>query len=187
MGETLTNINKLRNPNYIGGWDLQNEKGETINRIVTIKEVKQGEAFNQTLNGMAVVLTVHFHEVKPLILNATNRKTLVKVTGTEFIEKMPGKKVELTTKKVKAFGEMHDAVRIVNKVVSQNSVPQTQSAPAPAIVVDENLCIEKLNRAANLEELGIVWNLLTQEEKKNAAVLKTKEDLKIKYSNGGTL
>jgi hypothetical protein len=184
MGEKLTNINKLRNPNYIGGWDLQNDRGETINRIVTIKEVKQGEAFNQAANGMTVVLTVHFHEVKPLILNATNRKTIVKVTGTEFIELMPGKKIELTTKKLKAFGEMHDAVRIVNRKITENTTAQP-STPAPApIQVDEAACIAKLNAAQTLQELASIYSSLAQAEKSNAVVIKRKDELKAKFTDG---
>ena len=35
-----TNINKLRNPNFLGGWDLMDENGKTINRVLTIKEIK---------------------------------------------------------------------------------------------------------------------------------------------------
>jgi hypothetical protein len=66
MTETLTNINKLRNPNYLGGWDLQDASGKTVDIIVTIKEVKQEETFNQKSQSMEPVLTVYFQEVKPI-------------------------------------------------------------------------------------------------------------------------
>ncbi len=174
---TLTNINKLRNPNYLGGWDLQDNTGKTNDIIVTIKEVKQDEVFDQKTQSMGVVLTVYFNEVKPVILNATNRKTLCKVTETEFIEQMVGKKIQLTTKRIKAFGEYHDAIRIVNKVItSQEQKP---------VVVDEQKCIKLLEDAAGtLQSLGEAWVKLSNEEKANPVVLAKKEDLKNKINAG---
>ena len=44
-----TNINKLRNPNFLGGWDLMDENGKTINRVLTIKEIKVEKVFNQKI------------------------------------------------------------------------------------------------------------------------------------------
>jgi hypothetical protein len=177
MGETLTNINKLRNPNYLGGWDLQDSSGKTVDIIVTIKEVKQEETFNQKSQTMEPVLTVYFQEVKPIILNATNRKTLCKVTDTEYIELMVGKKIQLTTKKIRAFGEMHDAIRIVSKPSSQL---MTATAPKP---VDEADCIARLEKADTVALLAEIWAALTAPEKANAIVLAKKEELKQKLSN----
>lgn len=177
MAETLTNINKLRNPNYLGGWDLQDASGKTVDIIVTIKEVKQEETFNQKSQTMEPVLTVYFQEVKPIILNATNRKTLCKVTETEYIELMVGKKIQLTTKKIRAFGEMHDAIRIVSKPSFQL---MTATAPKP---VDEADCITRLEKANTVALLAEIWTSLTASEKANVTVLAKKEELKQKLSN----
>ncbi len=176
MGETLTNINKLRNPNYLGGWDLQDASGKTVDIIVTIKEVKQEETFNQKSQSMEPVLTVYFQEVKPIILNATNRKTLCKVTETEYIELMVGKKIQLTTKKIRAFGEMHDAIRIVAKPSSQL---MTVTAPKP---VDEVDCITRLEKADTVAVLGEIWTSFTKEERANPSVLAKKDELKQKLT-----
>ena len=174
---TLTNINKLRNPNYLGGWDLQDNTGKTNDIIVTIKEVKQDEVFDQKTQSMGVVLTVYFNEVKPVILNATNRKTLCKVTETEFIEQMVGKRIQLTTKRIKAFGEYHDAIRIVNKIITaQEQKP---------VIVDESKCIKLLEDASGtLQLLGEAWVKLSNEEKANSVVLAKKEELKNKINAG---
>ena len=76
-----TNINKLRNPNFLGGWDLMDENGKTINRVLTIKEIKVEKVFNQKIQDETDALTLFFTEAKPMILNATNRKTLQPPNG----------------------------------------------------------------------------------------------------------
>ena len=52
-----------------------------------------------------------------MILNATNCKSLVKLSGSDFIENWAGLKVTLYVTKVKAFGDNIDALRI--KAASQ--------------------------------------------------------------------
>lgn len=163
-----THIDKLRNPNYLGGWDLQDENGKTTDIIVTIKEVKSEFVFNQKAQMEEPVLTVFFNECKPIILNVTNRKTLKKVTDTSYIEEMTGKRIQLTTKRIKAFGEFHDAIRIVNVVV----------ASAKVEVVDSQKCIGILSACKTLTELGEKWTALTLKEKNTAEVLAEKERLK---------
>lgn len=162
-----THIDKLRNPNYLGGWDLQDENGKTNDIIVTIKEVKSEFVFNQKAQMEEPVLTVFFNECKPIILNATNRKTLKKVTDTSYIEEMAGKRLQLTTKRIKAFGEFHDAIRIVNAV------------PTVIEKVDIAKCKVALNEAKTLLELATKWESLTANEKKTTEVIAEKERLKL--------
>lgn len=161
-----THIDKLRNPNYLGGWDLQDENGKTNDIIVTIKEVKSEFVFNQKAQMEEPVLTVFFLECKPIILNATNRKTLKKVTDTPYIEEMAGKRIQLTTKRIKAFGEFHDAIRIV--------------ATVPTIIekVDIEKCKATLNGSKTLAELVSNWESLTAKEKSTSEVLAEKDRLK---------
>lgn len=162
-----THIDKLRNPNYLGGWDLQDENGKTNDIIVTIKEVKSEFVFNQKAQMEEPVLTVFFNECKPIILNATNRKTLKKVTDTSYIEEMAGKRIQLTTKRIKAFGEFHDAIRIVNAV------------PTVIEKVDVEKCKATLNEAKTLQELVSKWESLTANDKKTTEVIAEKERLKL--------
>jgi len=164
-----THIDKLRNPNYLGGWDLLDENGKTVDRIVTIKEIKNESVFNQKSQDEQQVITVFFNECKPIILNATNRKMLKKVTDTEYIEDMVGKRIQLTTKKIKAFGEMHDAIRIVSVKVGAN---------AEIKPVDVKACNSKLEASKTLAELQTNWSALTSAEQNNAEVLATKDRLK---------
>jgi len=163
-----TNINKLRNPNFLGGWDLMDENGKTINRVLTIKEIKVEKVFNQKIQDETDALTLFFIEAKPMILNATNRKTLCKVLGTEFIEDMVGQKIELTTKKVKAFGEIHDAIRIV-------ASKPTQADP---IQINIPVILEKLNACQNQNQLRELWTSLNKTEQANTEIFALKEKLK---------
>jgi len=166
-----THIDKLRNPNYLGGWDLLDENGKTVDRIVTIKEIKNESVFNQKTQDEQQVITLFFSECKPIILNATNRKTLKKVTDTEYIEDMIGKRIQLTTKKIKAFGEMHDAIRIVSVKVGS----ETSAEVKPVNVAE---CNAKLNASKTLAELQTNWSALSKTEQNNAEVLATKDRLK---------
>ena len=161
-----THIDKLRNPNYLGGWDLQDENGKTNDIIVTIKEVKSEFVFNQKAQMEEPVLTVFFLECKPIILNATNRKTLKKVTDTSYIEEMAGKRIQLTTKRIKAFGEFHDAIRIVSTI------------PTVIEKVDIEKCKAVLNGSKTLPELVTNWESLTAKEKSTSEVLAEKDRLK---------
>lgn len=163
-----THIDKLRNPNYLGGWDLQDENGKTTDIIVTIKEVKSEFVFNQKAQMEEPVLTVFFNECKPIILNATNRKTLKKVTDTSYIEEMAGKRIQLTTKRIKAFGEFHDAIRIVNLVPENLKVEE----------VDIKKCITGLRASKTLDELQANWKALTVKEQGTTEVLAEKDKLK---------
>ena len=104
-----THWKKLTSPNYLGSWSFQPGEEKTL----TIKEVKQEIVKNQ--NGSEECTVAYFDEdVKPLILNKTNAEMIAKVWGTPFIEDWKGLRITLKVKKISAFGEMVDAVRVSN-------------------------------------------------------------------------
>jgi hypothetical protein len=107
-----THFKKLRNPDYLGSWDLADQDGNFKNRILTIKEVKK-EMVHDGKGGKDDCVTVLFHESKPMIMNSTNLKTISKTLESPYIEEWIGKKIEVTVEKVKAFGEIHDALRVI--------------------------------------------------------------------------
>ncbi len=115
------------------------------------------------------VLTVFFNECKPIILNATNRKTLKKVTDTSYIEEMAGKRIQLTTKRIKAFGEFHDAIRIT----TNQPADIAQAKP-----IDIGACKVRLGKSTTLVELQTAWETLTPAEKNVAEIITEKERLK---------
>jgi hypothetical protein len=107
--ETLTHWKKLHNPDYLGAYALN--PGQDL--IATIKEVKNEMVTGP--DGKKEECTVaYFKEagIKPMILNATNSKTITKVVGSPYIEQWQGKAIQIFIARVKAFGEEIDALRI---------------------------------------------------------------------------
>lgn len=121
---TYTHFRKLDNPDYIGAYAFQPNEKKTLTiarvtrEVITGKEGKQEEC----------TIVRWQEDEKPLILNATNGKTISKVVGSPYIEEWVGKSVVLGVEKVKAFGEVLDAVRVKNEKPKQQS---TANEPPP--------------------------------------------------------
>lgn len=120
----MSDIMKMgKNPNYLGSWDLEElpnrELTLTIEKIVDEKVVTNGQTETCTV--------CHWTDkaFKPMIINITNKKTLCRLYKTKDTEKLKGKSVTIGIEQVKAFGGIHDALRI------RKFVPQIQSAVAP--------------------------------------------------------
>jgi len=118
-----THFKKLRNPDYLGSWDLADENGNYRNKVVTITKVSK-KMVHDGKGGQEECITVDFAECKPMIMNSTNLKTIFKVLNSPYIEDWTGSKIELTVEKVKAFGEIHDALRVI-----KNSLELTPKHP----------------------------------------------------------
>ena len=108
-----THWKKLTNPNYLGAYAF--EQGEEKTGTI---EVVKSEMVKNTDGKEEECIVCHFKEktLKPLILNKTNCKTITKLYDTPYIENWAGKKITMYVKRVQAFGDITDAVRIRNKV-----------------------------------------------------------------------
>jgi hypothetical protein len=139
-----THFKKLRNPDYLGSWDLADANGVFKNKILTIKDVKK-EMVHDGKGGQDDCVTVHFIDSKPMIMNSTNLKTISKSLDTPYIEEWVTKKIELTVSKVKAFGEIHDALRVV-----KSSLELTPKHPkwnqAKKALEENNVIIEAIKK-----------------------------------------
>jgi len=105
----LTHWKKLTNPDYLGAYAL--EPGQEI--IGTIGSV-QTEQVPGPDGSRSECIVAHFVErdLKPMILNVTNCKTIAALTGSAFVEDWPGTKIQIYAAKVRAFGEIVEALRI---------------------------------------------------------------------------
>ena len=103
----MTHWKKLTNPNYLGSYAF--EPGEE--KILTIQSIREETVIGEE-GRKDVCMVAHFTQGKPLILNHTNAKAIEKVLETPFIEEWAGKSIVLVVRKVKAFGENVDAVRV---------------------------------------------------------------------------
>lgn len=112
-----------KNPNYLGSWDLDDMPNREL--TLTIAKIVDEKVIT---NGQGEVCTVCYwtdSNFKPMILNVTNKKRICKLYKTKDTEKLKGKPVIICTEKVKAFGDIHDALRI------KQIVPPTKSTVAP--------------------------------------------------------
>lgn len=103
-----------QNPNYLGSWDLY----ELPNQEVTLTIARFVDE-DVVTNGSKERCTVCYwaeKDWKPMIFNLTNKKLVAKLHHTKDSEKLKGKAVVVGIEKVKAFGDIHDALRIKKKL-----------------------------------------------------------------------
>lgn len=99
-----------KNPKFLGSWDIEDIPGKEL--VLVIADIKDEKV---TANGRDETCTVCYftnNQYKPMILNVTNKKTLAKLYKTKDTEKLKGKAIAIGIEKVKAFGDIHDALRI---------------------------------------------------------------------------
>ena len=105
---------------FLGSWDVMD--GEITLTISDFKEeVIEGDKGRKEKK---CILYFAEKDRKPMVLNLTNRKMLAKLYHTVNSEKLKGKHVTIGTDKVKAFGGVHDALRIRPVVPAQASTAQ---------------------------------------------------------------
>lgn len=157
--EKLTAWQSTRDVNFVGSYDLivgvdDNNQPIYKDRIVTIDFVNAKEEVMDAQTNKKVEKTVaHFKDkdVKPMILNTTNKKGIETATGTIFLEKWADKQILLTVEQVKAFGKVQPALRIkpvpkrlcdvCGKVISEEIYQGSMQKYGKALCSKE--CLEK--------------------------------------------
>jgi hypothetical protein len=109
----VTHWKKLTNPNYIGAYDLQ--PGQEVK--ITIKSVAKELVKGSDGKEESCIVAKLEGTQKPMILNKTNCKIIAKLLDTPYIEEWTGRSIIIYPAKVKAFGEMVDALRVKNQKV----------------------------------------------------------------------
>lgn len=107
--ETKTHFKKLRNPNYIGSYELMTG-GEPIELVVTIEKAVKEVVQNGDKKEEAMI--VYLKGQKPMIVNSTNAKAISSAVGSPYIEDWENKNIQLYVAKIRAFGETVDALRV---------------------------------------------------------------------------
>ena len=102
---------KVLDPNFINA-ELIGGVGDE--RVVTIRDIDFKEAFDQKTNSEAMRQSLFFEECKPMILNKTNTKTLIKLFGADGSRPKDcvGKKIILYVAAVKVAGKPTTGIRI---------------------------------------------------------------------------
>ena len=111
---------KSFNSNYIGGWTFADG-----DKVFTIKDVHEQEVKSE--RGGEERICVYFEETeKPMVLNSTNNDTITEVIGSPMFDDWIGKKILIGTEKVRAFGDVWDAVRVRH----EKPTPKKKGEPA---------------------------------------------------------
>lgn len=104
----LTHWKKLSNPNYLGAYSIEDGK----DLILTISAVRQEEVIGTDGKKEECIVCYFSDSPKPMILNSTNAKMIQKLLNTPYIEQWAGHKVQIGVEKVKAFGDVVEALRV---------------------------------------------------------------------------
>lgn len=137
-----TNWKKLMNPDYLGAYSLDDGNGKYTDVVATLRCVKVENVTGP--DGKKEDCPVaHFQEagLKPMILNATNMKTLEKLFRSKYIEDWADRKIQIGVEAVKAFGDVVDALRV------RRFLPRAAEQPKCVDCTEEVAATEKLNVA----------------------------------------
>ena len=104
----MTHWKSLFNYDYLGVQCLP--EGKDI--VLTIKKTDRKEVPNSSGKKEECTILYFEENVKPLVLNKTNCKTMEKLFKTPLIEQWYGGRIQIGSARVNAFGEMVDALRI---------------------------------------------------------------------------
>lgn len=147
----LTHWKKLENPDYIGAYAFQ--PGEK--KVVTIASVGR-EMIVGTEGKKSEETVVRFCEnEKPLILNVTNAKQISKHAGSPYIEQWPGVRIILGVEKVKAFGDVVEAVRVQKEKAPQPEQDIPPCADCGGVIRPEGGASVKAIVAAGMKRYGV--------------------------------
>jgi hypothetical protein len=106
MDEKLTHWKRLVNPDYIGAYALDPDQDLTVTIDYVTREAVKGTG------GKSEECTVaHLVGQKPLILNATNSKSIHRLYGP-YIEQWSGKQITLFASTTRMGGETVECLRI---------------------------------------------------------------------------
>lgn len=164
-----THYKRLQHPDYLGAYAI--DQGQEP--ILTIKEVK-----NEMVTGAdgkkEECIVCHFTNanVKPMILNSTNCKTIAKVYKSPYIEDWAGKPIQLFVAQIKAFGDDVEALRIRPTAPKQAKIVFSEK-------VFEGAVTKILAGETTIESVCAAVELTTEQENRiNDEVLLRREGIK---------
>jgi hypothetical protein len=166
---------KFINPDYLGAYSLDNGKGGYLEITPTISVVKV-ENVTGADGKKEDCMVMRFKEtrigsvdMKPMIVNVTNAKTLEKLFKTPYVEDWANRKITIGVESVKAFGDVVDALRI-RKTLPRETGVVTCADTGKEIVATEKMTAaqiiavtqKRFGRALCAER----WMELIEQEKK---------------------
>lgn len=117
---------------FLGHQDLPN--GDDL--VLTIAEGGFSEIINPKTNETTIELIIIFKEknIKPMIVNATNAKMILKCTKTNFVQDAVGKKIQIGVSQTKVKKEVIDCLRVrevlsseLDKLITQEQIDEIRN------------------------------------------------------------
>lgn len=140
-----THFKALMRPEYLGAYSLEDGKDIVLTiDFIRIETVTGSDGKKEELP------VCHWKEdQKGMILNSTNMKMIAKVLGSNYVEDWSGRQIQIGIEKVKAFGDLVEALR-----VRRYAPKQKQAATASPELVCEN-CGKTIEAAYGLSPAQI--------------------------------
>lgn len=155
-----THWKKLDNPNYLGAYSLQDGENREINAVidrVVVEDVK-------TDRGSEPCKVAYLKGLKPMILNATNCKTIEKLFNSPYIDDWAGETITLYVAKIRAFGSDMEALRVRNVapvITLPELTPNTEAWANCIKALNNGFTIDQIKEKYTLSEANEA-DLLTQ-------------------------
>ena len=151
-----THWRKVFNSDYLGSCDLEDGKDlKTVIKSVSIQTVKSTDGKEQDCN----VAVFTDPAIKPMILNATNCKTMKKFAKSPYINDWNNIPVQIYVKDdIKAFGEITEGLRIRPTQPNMNKPKLTPGIPA------WDKAIEFLSKDGTIDKIREKYDLSASDE-----------------------
>lgn len=122
-----THYKRFMNPDYLGAYSLP--EGEDMTVVI---EYVQSDEVAMAGGKKEVCMVARMIDQKPMILNATNSKTIAKLYGP-YVEDWQGKPITLFASTTRFGGETVECLRIRPQVAPRAKPPITEVRLAKAI------------------------------------------------------
>ena len=126
-----THWKKNFNYDYLGTYSLPEGK----DLILTIKSTETKKVTGPGGRKEDCFTCNFVEDQKPMILNRTNCKIISRIHKTSFVEEWQGKKIQLYSARVDAFGTMTDGLRIRDFLPKEESEADKIKAELRAIIL----------------------------------------------------
>lgn len=144
-----THYRKVFKSDHLGCADLEEFMEAGSDLIFTIDRVQQERGAKVAGKNIDANIAYFKEKIKPLVLNATNSKTMRKVTGSAFIEDWCGTRIQLYIDgSAKLMGEVVGGVRIRDNI-TQNKKAFSQE--------DINRAADEIEACTDIMELMAAW------------------------------
>lgn len=177
--ENKTHWKKNNDSRYISGEDLKaGIKGLKPEMVVEIISFEDTETFDQNQNKQIVKTGLNLREhqgqivYKPVILNNTNAKFLIKEFQSEYMEDWIGKPFVLYAQQDRRHG-------YVARFKKYYPTKQTKQIEQPKVSQEDiNTIVEQFDLMTDIEQIKKYWEGLSIAEKNVPEILTAKESAK---------